>query len=320
MNKYLYKTITLLLFAGLVMSLEQISKAQTCSCAGPPLLSSQDIASTSAGNLLVGLTFDYHNISDLYSGSHKLRDDTFRRYTKTLLLETDYGLTDRITLTALLAWVQKKRNTTVSQTTGGPGDASLMFKYTLHKNTFTQQYELTLGGGVKIPVGSSRLKDNDIQYQADMQPGTGAWGLQLWGHASKTFLPASTINAFAIVSYQMNGSNHRYQNSDFRYRFGNVFTGTAGLSDKIGAGFQLTLMLRYRRASRDQINTNNVASTGGEWFNIVPGLNYRLTDNLMTRLSGQLPAWRNVNNTQPTTRFTASVSLFYSFQRTPFSF
>ncbi|HKJ33204.1 MAG TPA: hypothetical protein VKA34_15320 [Balneolales bacterium] len=304
------------------------SAAQTCSCAGPPLLSSQDIASTTRGNLLTVLTFDFHNISNLYSGSEKLTNRSFHRYTGSFLLEADYGITNKLTFIFMLSYVHKERetfhrgvNTVSNVTTNGLGDASLILRYTLHKNRFGQQYEITAGGGVHIPTGESRQESADgIQYQADMQPGTGAWGGILWAHASKTFLPASTINAFAILTYQFNGSNDRYRNSYMDYHFGNFLIGTLGLSNKFGKGFQYTAILRYRNVRHDEINGNDVATTGGRWFSVAPGINYQINNRWTARLSGQIPVYQYVNNTQPTTRFTTSVSLFYSFKKNPFSF
>jgi len=42
-------------------------------------------------------------------------------------------------------------------------------------------------------------------------------------------------------------------------------------------------------------------------------LQYQLTDGLSIKVSGKIPVYQYLNGLQPTTSYTASLSLFYNF-------
>jgi hypothetical protein len=76
----------------------QTSYAQTCSCAGAPLLGSQSAGASGAGNLLIGATYEFNQIADLYSGSTQLSERSVERNTQSALFEVNYGITDRFSV------------------------------------------------------------------------------------------------------------------------------------------------------------------------------------------------------------------------------
>lgn len=293
--------------------------AQTCSCAGAPLISSQSISSASEGNLLAGITHQYNDISNLYSGSSQLENRTVTRNTQSTLLEINYGITERLTFSGTATYVQKLRksglqnpgNVTILQTRG-IGDGLLMLKYVLHQNTIREQYQLALGGGVKVPFGRSELKENGLPLNADMQPGTGAWDGVAWSYFSKTFAPATTINLFWYNSFRLTGKNERFNASD-HYQFGNELVSTVGVTNKLIGNLSYIMMAQYRSTASDKRNDKAITNTGGKWINIKPALGYGLTDQISLRVSGELPIYQHLNGTQPTTAFTLSGSLFYNF-------
>ncbi|MDZ7771749.1 MAG: hypothetical protein U5K31_03270 [Balneolaceae bacterium] len=239
------------LLAG-ILAMPAPAEAQTCSCAGAPLISSQSISTTSSGNLLVGLTYQYNDISLLYSENSRLKNNSVRRHTRSTLLEFSYGLTRRITLTGTASLVQKYRETGLGTpgpnptlTTRGIGDGLLMLKYVLHQNTIREQYQLAAGIGIKAPVGRHSLRDGRLPLNADMQPGTGAWDGVLWSYFSKSFAPATTLNVFWFNTYRRTGTAERFGKGD-RYKFGNEWVSTAGITDKLAGDLSYVFMLRYR--------------------------------------------------------------------------
>lgn len=299
-----------------------LSVAQSCSCAGAPLLSSQSISSTSAGNLLLGLTYEFNNISDMYEGTRQVKNPPVKRNTQTMLLEANYGLSNRLTVSGTFTIIRKRREAGLQNPgandvfkSDGIGDGLFMLKYVLHKNTIRSQYQLAVGAGTKVPFGEISERRNGLQLNMDMQPGTGAWDGILWSYFSKTFAPATTINLFAINTYRFTGRNERFRNSTEGYKFGNEFVSTLGAKDKFFSGFSYVVMFRYRSAGSDQLGDDLQPNTGGKWFSIIPGLNYSVNNNISLRLSSQLPLFQDLNGIQPTTEYTLSASVFYNFKK-----
>lgn len=293
--------------------------AQTCSCAGAPLISSQSISSTSGGNLLLGITYQYNDISKLYSGNNRLENRTSTRNTQSTLFELNYGITDRLTFSGTATYIQKFRKSGLQSsggatalTTRGIGDGLFILKYVIHKNTIREQYQLAVGGGAKVPLGKSNLTNNGLPLNADMQPGTGAWDAVFWSYFSKTFAPASTINLFLFNTFRATGANQRFNNQDL-YEFGNEWVVKAGITDKITPNLSYIGIINYRSTSSDQRNDHALPNTGGKWLKIEPALRYNIGGGLSVKASGQIPVYQYLNGIQPTTTYSASVSLFYNF-------
>lgn len=309
-----------LLVSIAVSILPALSAAQTCGCAGAPLLSSQSISSAAKGNLLVGFTYEYDNIDDLVEGSTELENRSVRRSTQSALFEVHYGITDRLTASGTFTLISKRRETGL-QTSGpsnvvqtdGLGDGLLMLKYVLHKNTIRSQYQLAVGGGAKIPFGSFSHTNNGLQLNADMQPGTGAWDGVLWSYLSKTFAPHTTLNLFWTNSFRLTGEADRFSNSNDSYRFGNEFVSTLGAGNKLFGKLSYVLQLQYRVVGKNEINDQTIPNTGGQWLDVVPALSYSLTDKISFRTSGQIPVYRDLTGTQSTTTYSLSGSVFYNF-------
>ncbi|MDZ7682713.1 MAG: hypothetical protein U5J63_13620 [Fodinibius sp.] len=309
----------LLVLIVILLSFTTNLEAQTCSCAGAPLISSQSVSSVSQGNLFAGLTYQYKNISKLYSGSNQVDNVTTKRNTQSTLLEINYGISDRFTISGTATYVRKYLKTGLQKAgissklvTNGIGDGIVMLKYVLHQNTIREQYQLALGGGVKAPIGQSNLKSNELTLNADMQPGSGAWDGVAWGYFSKSFAPASTINAFLYGNYRYTGTNERFGAND-SYSFGNQWIVNAGITNKIIPKLSYTAIIRLRSMNSDHRNGNAMPNTGGEWINLRPALTYQVANGLSLKVAGKIPVYQRVNGLQPTTAYSTSLSVFYNF-------
>lgn len=302
-----------------VVFLSSAIQAQTCSCAGAPLLGIQSTSAASKGNLLVGLTYQYNDISSIYTGDQKLDNRSVERNTQSTLLEINYGITNRITIAGTASFIRKQRITGLQNQAGGNelitqglGDGILLLKYVLHKNTMQSQYQLAVGGGAKVPLGKASLENNGIALNADMQPGTGAWDAILWSYLSKTFAPNTTLNLFWFNTFRQTGTHGRFNEND-SYRFGNELISTAGISNKLAGKISYVASLRYRSTSSDQLNSTIQPNTGGKWISFKPSLRYQITNSISTSISGKIPLYQYLNGTQPTTTFAANVAVFYKF-------
>jgi len=192
------------------------------------------------------------------------------------------------------------------------GDALLLFKYELISLTIVNQTQLAIGAGPKIPTGKSDITNNGILLPADMQPGSGSWDVVLWGYFSKGFVPDLPLNIFSAVSYKINSSNERFNNSEAGYKFGNEFVASIGAGFRTDTILDYSFSFRFRATSQDQFDNEPVPNTGGYWLYAVPGINIKITEPLTARVAGQIPVYRYLQGTQLTTSYTLSVSMFFN--------
>ena len=295
-------------------------QAQTCSCAGAPLLSSQSTGASSAGNLLFGITYEYHDISDVYNGTTRLQEETVTRNTQSTLLEVSYGVTDRLSVSGTFSFVNKERTTGLHLPSGGNrvtasgiGDGMVMVRYSLVQQSLWNRYQLSIGGGVKAPFGSTSLTNNGFTMNADMQPGTGAWDGVLWANTAVSLLPFSTANISLLASYRQTGTNSRFTEND-NYQFGNELILNLGIGNSLFTDkLSYQLSARYRSTSSDRLNDVSQVNTGGKWLSIISGLSYGISDTISTSVSVRIPVHQDLSGTQPTTSYAVSGSLFFNF-------
>ncbi len=304
----------------LMLAWNPVLQAQTCSCAGAPLISSQNFATVSGGNFLAGLTWEHNNISSLYSGTNELNNRTQERVTNTALLELTYGISDRISMTGTFTYIEKSRTTGLqtqgrpsSITTSGLGDGMVMVKYHLINQDLWNPYQLSVGGGAKIPFATTSLEINNVALNADMQPGTGAWDGIGWVFVSRA-VRALNMNVFLNGSFRYTGTSERFNETD-KYRFGNEFVAIAGVSGGVWDRWSYDVQLKFRSTTQDQLNKFRLPNTGGQWLNVKTGVGYQVHDQVNLRLFGELPLYQQLNGTQPTTSFVLSASVFFSFSQ-----
>jgi len=306
--RYLKLALLTLLF----FSLQFPVFAATCSCAGAPLLTFIDTSATEQGQLFISYANEYHQISDLVSGSDDVRDETDRdRHTFSQVISASYALSDRWAVSALVSYVEHSRTIGSSflgkTTTSGIGDSVVLARYTPLFITPFSRHELSLGLGVRIPTGDDDFGSGFILSE-DMQPSTGAVGKILWTSYSYAFNQAATLQFNTSANYTVNEENDR------KYAFGNEFNFAFGLSHAIGTRFGYSAALRYRTTRADRRFGFEIPNTGGQWLDFIPGIQIAVTDHLNLGLSGRIPIVRNLDGVlQFTTSYAYSFSVSYSF-------
>ncbi|HED11592.1 MAG TPA: hypothetical protein ENJ10_12950 [Caldithrix abyssi] len=312
---------TFLLLATIMISLP---RAQTCCSAGTPILSAIDGQASSAGNLRLALNYDFNRILDVYNGNRAITA-LRQRQTQAVLLNISYGFSDRWGVDILVSYIRHQRQLNTANINGsldelvtaGLGDALLMLKYNVLVPDVIGQRQLTLGAGVKVPLGTADLKNSGILLPADMQPGTGSWDFAGWMLFSQGLLPAWPLTLTLRSSLRLNGGNNRFGvagDSRFSsYRFGGVYTLSAAMHYRYEETI-LSLQGRFRYSGRDRFAGQAVSNTGGRWFYLTGGL----TVNRWAPFSGQLlftlPLWRNVNEVQLTTSYRLTTVVSWYFQ------
>ena len=303
----------------LLLAVSRETCAQACCSAGTPMLGSLETSTTAKNNMQLSLTYDYNVLKSVFEGSKKINDNTRERITHSALLEVTYGITDKLSFTGLFTFANQRRIITPNDNTenllssSGLGDILILLKYELLSQTLLNQRQLAIGIGPKSPTGASDVTQNGILLPADMQPGSGSWDVVFWSYYSQGFMPTLPLNVFITASYKLNTSNDRFSNSVAGYKFGNEFVSSIGAGYRTDTIFDYSFSLRFRTTSVDQFDDEDVPNTGGIWLYALPGINIKVADELVTRISGQIPIYRNLEGTQLTTTYTLSASLFYNY-------
>jgi hypothetical protein len=307
----------------LVMICSMQVGAQTCSCAGAPLVSSQAGGMINPGNYSVGITYQYNDISAIYSGSTKQNQRTQERSTESYLLEISAGIINRLSATLSLSYVDKNRTTGLSTpvsstaTVNGIGDGLISLNYELIESDLWNPNQVIVFGGVKVPFGEHSVSNNGVQFNADMQPGTGTFDV-LSGVIATHILRSWNAEVQLGIRYRANGENERF-NSDDNYSFGNRLTVQGAFRKQVNT-FIAALGLEYRKAASDQLNSNKLANTGGSWLFVQPSVSAGLFRNTGIRVSADLPIFTEVQGTQPSTSFALMASFFVNFGKSESKF
>ena len=149
------KFAAVLSIASALSSVPLESSAQTCSCAGVPILGSMQLASPKNQQWFLGTTYEYHDVSELVAGSSTVPDQTGRdRTAQAFIVELSRGLTEKWSFSALLSAVKHERAVGgIAASASGLGDAIVMLKYSPRSISLYSDTALSFGIGSRIPVG-----------------------------------------------------------------------------------------------------------------------------------------------------------------------
>jgi len=198
--------------------------------------------------------------------------------------------------------------------TSGLGDVVVLGKYNLLKKE--KKGNLAIAVGLKLPTGSStKVNNNNLQLNADLQPGSGAFDqiLILEYQKSLKVRPSTTFFSRGIVTRK--GINNNYLGNN-QYQFGLEWQGYLGLSDRILVGKRIidpSLALRFRGAGADQFNQRDQTGTGGRWVFLNPSINFWRGQNMSFSVSGDVPIFSYVVDTQVTPTYRINFGVFYKF-------
>lgn len=284
--------------------------AATCSCATVPLLGTMELATPGVGNWLLASTYEYHDISDLVSGSSSVPDETGRdRTSQALVLEASRGLSEKWSVSLLGSFVDHERRVGDSRdSTSGLGDAIAMIKYSPVRMGLYSSSELSLGLGARLPLGADDETVNGIVAAEDMQPGSGALGGIVWLYAARALNESTSARIYGNLTYTYNGENDR------DYRFGHETTASFGASYQTQTPWGFNSEIVYRHTNRDTRLGVDIPNTGGEWLDLVAAAQYHFNEKTAVRLSAKVPVARDLNDAlQFTTKFAARLTFTYVF-------
>lgn len=269
-----------------------------------------ELATPGDGKWFLAATYEFHDVSDLVAGSSSIPDQTGRdRTSEALIMEVSKGLSEKLSFSALLAAVAHDRKISgVHDKGAGLGDAILMLKYAPAVVSLYSRNALSIGIGARLPIGESNTAEAGITLAEDLQPSTGAFGSVVWLYAARAINESASARVYANLSYTNNDDNDR------NYQFGHETTASIGASYQTQSPWGYNAELLYRSTKRDKRAGATIPNTGGEWLDIVPALQYHITEQMALRASAKIPLSRNLNDQlQFTTRYAFRLTFSYVF-------
>ena len=304
------KTAPRLTLAALLSLSASPAAATTCSCANVPLLGAMELATPGDGKWFLATTYEFHDASELVSGSSTVPDRTGRdRTSEALVVELSRGLGGKFSASAMLAAVNHKRSVGgVTDDVAGLGDAIVMLKYSPATISLYSRNALSFGIGARLPVGEDAATRGGIVLAEDLQPSTGAFAGMAWAYAAHALNESGGARVYSSATYTNNGENER------DYQFGHSTTVSLGVSYQAQTPWGFNLEMLYRHAARDRRASAAIPNTGGEWLDLVPAVQYHINDSMALRASGKIPLSRDLNDQlQFTTRYAVRLTFSWVF-------
>lgn len=306
--------------AMLSLAAPVILTAQTCCSGGVPLGGSLGLGAAENKSLQVLVTYDYNAINDLVSFSDQLEDNTRSRTTQSSIIEINYGLSHRWSITGVAPSIRQTR--TIQAFSGkdftavqGIGDMVFLAKYRPFNSERFTNFDLVVAAGPKLPTArTDHVNNQGLTLAADMQPGSGSLDGIFWSYFQKNrFLKNPNLGLAGVTTFRYSGVNNNYNGSQ-TYRFGNEFQFNLGLNYSLflTRPVDVFTFVRYRSQTEDRVDGGILPSSGGKWVTAIPGANILLAPNWSLRLSGDIPLYRKLEGTQLTTSYKFTAALLFN--------
>ncbi|MFZ5979642.1 MAG: hypothetical protein ACOYVF_03335 [Candidatus Zixiibacteriota bacterium] len=218
--------------------------------------------------LEVGLHYEYLRSKNMYLGSVRVEDPANTRsvWCRTTLA-LSYGIIPRLSVSAVLPYLSKRKNLTVSDydveyATDGIGDMTFIVRYSLIARDFVNFRELSLGLGVKAPAGATDKRNLGFTLPEELQPGTGSWDY----HVSLSFYQGFEPVDFVLSgTYLMTGT---YEG----FKFGNQFSYLLAANYHLFFRIDITAAFSGTVKGKDIRENETVCTTGRHQLWFTPGV------------------------------------------------
>lgn len=245
-------------------------------------------------------------------------------------LRLAYGLTRKLTISVESGYFLNKTqiglNNADTIRSGGIGDLILFPRYDLlNRSTETTKTEITVGLGLKIPLGKYNdstvvfvnpvsLKKYYTYAPPTVQPTNGSYDMIFYGFIYRGY-PAKNFRIFANMLYIRKGWNPLGQKFG-DYATVGLFAGKT-FFNKLGVTLQLKGewlgMMDYDK-NIDMLALYNIDpySTGGYKVSVVPQLSFSHKNFTFYGLA-ELPVYQYVNKTQIAAQYLVTAGISYRF-------
>ena len=290
---------------------------QACCTVGTSIANGGERGAIPVNTLSTSLLFQQNILNTAYESSQQIDDPLNRKSTVTNInLEIEYGLVNRVSILLILPYTNRTRETNVtdSETNDtevisfsgqGFGDIIILGKYEIISPSILSPLGLAVGGGAKLPTGSFEEENNGTRLSIDLQPGTGATDLLLWGHFLYGF-PSIGLSTNANFLYRYAGVNLD------SYRYGDEFLTSVNGAYSFAEFLAINLQLKGRFAAEDYWNGRFLPSTGGVYIDLTPSLIY-YEGSFSLRVFVQVPVHRDVQGIQLAVNEMLGAEISYIF-------
>ena len=310
----LTKKITLLSFLSILLFSNNNASAQCCS-AGSPVGATVNVGVLDKGMLRVSAFYRHNSLDNYFTGTEKNNtysgkiSTTNFNYTN---LNVAYGLTHRVSIEVDAGYFLNKTQILkdpVGYVRKGFGfsAANISLKYCMF-NDMSNQFEATVGAGVKIPLATELQYDGSVPLPVEIQPSTGAYGYSFQLFLNKGF-SEHKFRIFNINRIEINNENK------FNYRYGAFMINSLFLSKQITS--KLAFVLEIRNEWKQQDKEENIftketvetINTGNHNVIASPRLSYSIKNAWFVSALYDIPVYRNYIGTQMGLNYSFAFSI-----------
>ena len=281
-----------------------------------PVGSSMERNSSRVGKLLIGSSYEFEYLENVYNGTTSAPNPSDERTTSSIFtIFLSYSLNDNLTIEGVLPWrdiVNAKNNIDPTKPPGlyiressGFSDALLLIKHSDYY--FDDAILATFSGGVKLATGSITSRDSqDNIISETLQLGSGTvdpiFSLFLGYPNGKWLISGSFFTRLSI-----------YENI-VGYKYGNEFHNRISVNyDKSDAlFFKAGLESVFTNRDTHQYGEPEI-ERGGQWAYFVPGFGVRLSNNVTLDMEYSATIFYNVNESQLVPDGFLRLNLFYDW-------
>lgn len=242
------------------------------------------------------------------------RDAHSRRNDMVYNVILGYGLTDNLSLTLQLPFVERRTRQVEEhdfvdqkETSSGKGDVIAYGKYRFYNKLFGAAAIL----GIKAPTGQTDERDKQgTRFEPEEQPGTGSTDF-IFGMALNKAFGRFTIDG--SILYQLKGTG-----SQDNYEFGDIvrvnINGAYAVKEREKyPGLQMLAGVHAQFAEKDHQNAEKISDTGGTTVFFSPGISSQLTDKVSSSISVMLPVLQNLGRDHQEVDYNVLFSVGYNF-------
>ena len=301
----------------LILLINTSGYAQTCCSGGVPLSGNIGMPASTKGTWQFALNYDYNFLNTFQSGTNKFDDKSQSRTTHSILYQVGFAPTERLSFDAFFSFVRQERLVIRNGTEdfigiNGIGDAVFLVKYRI--TSLDSKRSLHLGVGPKIPLGSYDKGGRIDRPEPDLQPGSGAWDLVVWGSfiMPTGIRPSMSLSLTSI--YRLTGENDDFLNGFLPYEYGNEFQALLSISDRVAIKTVVvdpSLSFRFRTITQDKGFDVERPNTGGDWIFIIPGFSINISSRMAANFSFEVPIFANIKGTQVVPTYRFNTGIFY---------
>lgn len=319
------------IFTSILISISFFGSAQSCCSGGSscPIAGSTAAGVLAAHQLELNNNFQYINTTKFLSGDTAALNFLDRFHSAYNYMRIGYGVTEKLTLSIEGGYFFNKTQVGLNKSdtiTGkGFGDIILFPRYNaVHHTGDNGNFDLTVGVGIKIPVGSYNdslgwvepFSGNTyyIRKPPAVQSSTGAQDFVFYASAFRGFTN-SKFRVFANGIFIKKGWNPLGEKAG-NYSSISLFAGKTLLKN-----VSATLQLKAENVQPLQLNQDlylmgfynyDTKSTGAHKLLFIPQLSYSYKSFTIS-CSDELPLYQFVNGTQIASQQQINVGLTYRF-------